>query len=110
MQSTILPPPPPIEEYEKLTEYEKDRAKRIKHNNEYYESLNLPKLSAGFNNSIQKGKGKGNEKKCNGGDDDYDPGKEDGSEGDVSVTPPKVYRFFLFVSYRTDKWKSVYGI
>lgn len=81
MQSTVLPPPPP------LTEYENQRAVRVERNNEVFLALNLPALSAGLRKSKQKNKV--NEQMHNGSDDEYDPGHEDGSEG-ASVTPLKV--------------------
>lgn len=89
MQSerTILPPPPPI------TEYEKQRAVRVKMNNEVLYALRIPALSAGLTNQDQRSKG--NEKSQD-GSEDYDPGKDAGqdavSDGDASVTPPKVCR------------------
>ncbi|KAK1380994.1 hypothetical protein POM88_027738 [Heracleum sosnowskyi] len=72
-------PPPP------LTEYEIQRAIRVKENNQVFLQLNLPTLSAGMRNSVQRKKGK---EKMADGNEDYDPGQDVGSDGDVSVTPP----------------------
>ncbi|KAL8134557.1 hypothetical protein AgCh_009539 [Apium graveolens] len=80
--STILPPPPP------LTEYGIQRAIRVERNNEVYMALNLPTLSAGLRSSVQK-KNSEKEKLQDLSDHDYDLGKDDGSDGDVSVTPLK---------------------
>ena len=48
MQGMILPPPPP------LTEYEIQRAVRIKRNNEVFFAIKLPELSTRLRNSINK--------------------------------------------------------
>lgn len=81
MQACYLPCPPP------LTEYEIQRAVTIKRNNEVYFALNLPTLSSELRNSAQRNKGK---EKMQEGSEDYDPGQEDGSEGDAVESPLKV--------------------
>ncbi|KAL8089227.1 hypothetical protein AgCh_038856 [Apium graveolens] len=48
LESTILPPPPP------LTEYEIQRAITVERNNKVYMALNLPTLSAELRSSVQK--------------------------------------------------------
>ena len=89
MQSErTIPPPPP------LTEYEKQRAVRIELNNEVLytllPSLSAPSLSAGVKNNGPKSN---TNEKAQDGSDDYDPGQDAGnSDGDASVTPPKVCR------------------
>ncbi|KAK1365724.1 hypothetical protein POM88_041285 [Heracleum sosnowskyi] len=92
-EDTILPPPPP------LTEYEIQRAIRVKENNQVFLQLNLPSLSAGMRNSVQRKKG--NEKMAD-GNEDYDPGEDVGSDGDVSVTPLKETK-------KTNKRKLLMG-
>ncbi|KAK1402365.1 hypothetical protein POM88_001970 [Heracleum sosnowskyi] len=92
-EDTILPPPPPI------TEYEIQRAIRVKENNQVFLQLNLPSLSAGMRNSVQRKKGK---EKMADGNEDYDPGEDVGSDGDVSVTPPKETK-------KTNKRKLLMG-
>lgn len=84
-ERTILPPPPPLTEYERL------RAIRIKQNNEVLYSLRLPELSAELTNNVPKSKGiEKAQDESEGYDPEQDARHDVGSDGDVSVTPPKV--------------------
>ena len=71
-----------------MTKYERQRAICVKQNNEVLDALKLPLLSAALTQNNSR-KGKGNEKSQN-ESEDYDSGQDAGSDGDVSVTPPKV--------------------
>ncbi|KAK1405766.1 hypothetical protein POM88_005371 [Heracleum sosnowskyi] len=83
---TILPPSSP------LTEYEIERAIRVHKNNQVLLQLNLPALSAEMRNSVQRNKGK---KKMIDENEDYDPEQDAGSDGDASVTPPKMCHSYI---------------
>lgn len=75
-----------------LTEYEIQRAVRVKKNNEIYFALNLPTLSAEVRNLFTKDKLKEKEKVQEGSDEDYDPAEDNEvvNKDDRSGTQVKV--------------------
>lgn len=69
-------------------------------------ALNLPTLSARFKNSMEK-QNRGKEKMQDKSDHDYDPGKDDGSDCDGSVTPLKVCRTYRILVCNCTYWNHI---